>query len=98
MPGPRANVAPVTAQTTSQTEAWVMKRAITLSIGAMALAATALPSAAADLGARPITKAPVAAPIAAYNWSGCYIGANAGGEWSRYSGDVTVGAFPGAVV
>jgi outer membrane immunogenic protein len=75
-----------------------MKRAITLSIGAMALAATALPSAAADLGARPITKAPVAAPIAAYNWSGCYIGANGGGEWSHLTGTVTAGVFPGAVV
>jgi outer membrane immunogenic protein len=68
----------------------------------MALAATALPSAAADLGARPITKAPIAAPIAAYNWSGCYIGANGGGKWGRYSGDVaTAGvvgfAFPGAL-
>jgi len=58
----------------------------------MALAATALPSAAADLGARPITKAPVAAPyVAAYNWSGCYIGANGGGEWSHISGTVAAG-------
>jgi len=60
----------------------------------MALAATALPSAAADLGARPITKAPVAAPIAAYNWSGCYIGANAGGKWAKADPTVTVGTFP----
>jgi len=57
----------------------------------MALAATALPSAAADLGARPITKAPIAAPIAVYNWSGCYIGLNGGGEWSHLSGTVTAG-------
>jgi outer membrane immunogenic protein len=54
----------------------------------------ALPAAAADLGARPITKAPVAAPIAAYNWSGCYIGANGGGKWGRYSGTVTAGVAP----
>jgi outer membrane immunogenic protein len=71
-----------------------MKRAITLSIGAMALAATTLPSAAADLGARPITKAPVAAPIAAYNWSGCYIGANAGGKWANGDSVLTIGTLP----
>jgi len=55
-----------------------MKRAITLGIGTLALAAMTLPAAAADLGARPITKAPVAPPPAAFSWSGCYIGANAG--------------------
>src|SRR3954452_2003473 len=67
-------------------------------IGALALAGLTVPASAADLGARPITKAPVAAPIAAYNWSGCYIGANAGGKWGRYSGDVTAGVFPGATI
>lgn len=37
---------------------------------------------AADLPARPIyTKAPP--PAAVYNWSGCYIGGNGGGIWSR---------------
>jgi outer membrane immunogenic protein len=47
----------------------------------------ATPASAADLGARPITKAPMAAPIAAYDWSGFYIGAHIGGtsadkDWS----------------
>jgi len=58
-----------------------MKRAITLGIGALALAATTLPTSAADLGARPIAKAPIAAPIALYNWSGFYIGGHVGGLW-----------------
>lgn len=39
-------------------------------------------ASAADLPARTYTKAPaVVAPV--YNWTGFYIGANAGGEWSR---------------
>ena len=72
-----------------------MKRTITWGIGAMALAATTLPTSAADLGARPITKAPIAAPVALYNWSGFYIGGHVGGlfadkDWT----DVTVPGFP----
>ena len=35
------------------------------------------PAAAADLAARPYTKAPTA-PAAVYNWTGFYLGANAG--------------------
>jgi outer membrane immunogenic protein len=36
-------------------------------------------ASAADLAARPYTKAPVLAPV--YSWTGCYIGAQAGGKW-----------------
>jgi outer membrane immunogenic protein len=39
-------------------------------------------AAAADLAARPYTKAPPAA-VAAYNWSGCYVGVEGGGDWGR---------------
>src|SRR5262249_36792146 len=67
-----------------------MKRALALSVGAVALAAMSFPAAAADLGARPITKAPVAAPPPVYNWTSCYIGVNGGGKWSHLSGDVAV--------
>jgi outer membrane immunogenic protein len=44
-------------------------------------------ASAADLAARPYTKAP---PMIAtiYDWSGFYIGANAGGAWSRKCWDV----------
>src|SRR5262245_43207209 len=58
-----------------------MRRAITLSIGAVALGAMMIPAAAADLGARPVTKAPVAAPVPVFSWTGCYIGGNVGGKW-----------------
>jgi outer membrane immunogenic protein len=40
-------------------------------------------TSAADLAARPYTKAPVAAPVMTYNWSGCYIGGNVGGGWAK---------------
>jgi outer membrane immunogenic protein len=44
-------------------------------------------ASAADMAARPYTKAP---PMieAMYNWSGFYIGANAGGGWSRSCWDI----------
>jgi outer membrane immunogenic protein len=67
-----------------------MKRAITLGIGALALAGLTLPTSAADLGARPITKAPAVAPPIAFSWTSCYIGGNAGGKWGRFSGDATI--------
>jgi outer membrane immunogenic protein len=51
-----------------------MKRALILGIGLAGLAA--LPAAAADLPVKAPIVSPVAAP--AVNWSGCYVGANAG--------------------
>jgi outer membrane immunogenic protein len=39
-------------------------------------------AAAADLPGRIQSKAPVV-PTAVYNWTGCYVGANVGGGWSR---------------
>jgi outer membrane immunogenic protein len=68
-----------------------MKRVFTLSAGLLALAA--VPAAAADIP----MKAPVAAPVMApaYNWSGCYIGGNGGGKWSRTSGGADVAAATG---
>src|SRR5258708_18936517 len=47
-------------------------------LGTVALVAFAAPAAAADLAARPYTKAP-AMIAAVYDWSGFYIGAN--GAW-----------------
>jgi outer membrane immunogenic protein len=58
-----------------------MKRVLSLGIGALALATLSFPAAAADLGARPVGKAPVVAPVALYNWSGFYIGGHVGGVW-----------------
>jgi outer membrane immunogenic protein len=53
-------------------------------LGAMGLAALgmAAPASAADLAARPYTKAP-AMVAAIYDWSGVYIGINGGGGWSH---------------
>jgi outer membrane immunogenic protein len=69
-----------------------MKRAITLGIGALALAGMTLPTSAADLGARPYTKGPVAAPVPVFTWTGCYIGGNVG--WGFGDNDVRVAVSP----
>jgi outer membrane immunogenic protein len=58
-----------------------MKRlALTISISAVVLGTVA--ASAADMAPR-YTKAPVAAPIMTYSWTGCYIGGNVGGGWER---------------
>ena len=55
-----------------------------LGMSAIALALTALPAAAADLRRPMPVKAPPPAPVvAAYNWSGFYIGAHGGGAWAE---------------
>jgi outer membrane immunogenic protein len=62
-------------------------------LGTVALVAFAAPAAAADLAARPYTKAP---PMIAaiYDWSGFYIGANGGWGSSRKCWDVVPLAGP----
>src|SRR5215216_6980081 len=61
--------------------------------GAALSVATA--ASAADMQARPYSKAPPAAVVAAYNWSGFYIGAMGGYGWD--SGDSS-GGFGGGTV
>jgi outer membrane immunogenic protein len=63
--------------------------------------AIAAPGFAADLS-RPVpyTKAPIAEPVSAYNWSGFYLGANAGAKWANFdetfrSGTLTPLGFSG---
>ena len=57
-----------------------MKKFLLATVALVALGATA-PALAADLAARPYTKAPAyAAPI--YNWTGFYIGGHIGGAFS----------------
>ena len=57
-----------------------MKKFLLATVALVALGAT-VPALAADLGARPYTKAPAyAAPI--YNWTGFYIGGHVGGAFS----------------
>jgi outer membrane immunogenic protein len=64
-----------------------MKKFLLATVGLIALGMTA-PASAADLAARPYTKAPpIAAPMM-YDWSGFYIGANGGYGWARQCADV----------
>ena len=75
-----------------------MRVSIFKTIAASALAAMAVASAAsaADLAARPYTKAPVMAPI--YDWTGFYIGGNVGYSWGRSSDTSTLTNGAGAVL
>jgi outer membrane immunogenic protein len=52
-------------------------------LSAVGLVVMAISASAADLAARPYTKAPPVAVAAAYDWSGFYIGVNAGSGSSR---------------
>ncbi|WP_441277753.1 outer membrane protein [Tardiphaga sp. 172_B4_N1_3] len=64
---------------------------------AVAAVATGSPASAADLAARPYTKAPALAPV--YNWTGFYIGGNAGYSWGKSRTDTTfVNTATGAVI
>jgi len=49
---------------------------------------------AADLPARPYTKAPVAA-VVTNNWTGCYLGANVGGGWTHTRQEFAPAPFTG---
>src|ERR1700674_2934860 len=71
-----------------------MKKFLLATVGLVVLGMAA-PASAADLAARPYTKAP---PMVAaiYDWSGFYIGANGGWGSSHKCWDIT--NFPGATV
>ncbi|MDN5002003.1 outer membrane protein [Bradyrhizobium sp. GCM10027634] len=55
-----------------------MKKLMLVMVATVAMAGAA---SAADLAARPYTKAPIAAP--AVNWTGCYVGAGGGGAMTK---------------
>jgi outer membrane immunogenic protein len=57
-----------------------------LALAGLSLATSA---SAADLAARPYTKAPAPMVAAVYDWSGFYIGINGGGGWSHKCWDTT---------
>src|SRR6185295_13873570 len=61
----------------------MVKRSLLAGLGALALVTSA---SAADL---PRANAPYAAPafVSGYNWTGFYLGINAGGAWGRSSWD-----------
>jgi outer membrane immunogenic protein len=70
-----------------------MKKLLLITASLVAISAAA-PASAADLAARPYTKAP---PMMAaiYDWSGFYIGINGGGGTSRNSWDLVGGGNEG---
>ena len=59
-----------------------MKTKLIVSAAAVLLAGVSAASAA-DLAARPYTKAPVVAPTPVVNWTGLFIGVEGGGGWGR---------------
>ena len=65
-----------------------------IAIAAAALAMGSMSASAADLAARPYTKAPVA-PLAVYNWGGFYIGGHVGGAWTNQEWVNTANVIPG---
>jgi outer membrane immunogenic protein len=60
-----------------------LKLIIFSAVAVSAIVGTSVASAA-DMAARPYTKAPTA-PVMTYNWTGCYVGGNLGGGWSSIS-------------
>ncbi len=71
-----------------------MKKLMLVTASLVALGAAA-PAVAADLAARPYTKAPPMVQ-AAYDWSGFYIGVNGGGGTSRNRWDLVGGLSEGS--
>jgi outer membrane immunogenic protein len=75
-----------------------MKKFLLATVGLVALGFLA-PASAADLAARPYTKAPPPMLPALYDWSGFYIGANGGWGSSRKCWDLVSNVFtPGGLV
>ncbi|MBR0959712.1 outer membrane protein [Bradyrhizobium japonicum] len=64
-----------------------MKKNLLLAAVSLVALSAAAPALAADLAARPYTKAPPAAIAAVYDWSGFYIGINGGGGSSHATWD-----------
>ena len=69
-----------------------MKKFLLATVALSALAAA--PAVAADLAARPYTKAPAMIPAPIYNWTGFYIGGNAGYGFSDRDTITTTGQLP----
>ncbi|OKO80235.1 membrane protein [Bradyrhizobium sp. NAS80.1] len=71
------------------------KKVLLAAVSLVALSAAA-PAVAADLAARPYTKAPPAMVAAIYDWSGFYIGINGGGGSAHTTWDVVGGLREGS--
>ena len=73
-----------------------MKKILLGTVALAALGMAAAPASAADLAARPYTKAPPPMVAAIYDWTGFYIGLNGGGGSNRNCWDLL--AVPAGVV
>jgi outer membrane immunogenic protein len=71
-----------------------MKKTFLLVTASVVALGAAVPAFAADLPARTYTKAPPMV-VAAYDWSGFYVGVNGGGGWSRDTWNVVSGLSEG---
>lgn len=60
-----------------------MKWGLTFGIGLLALAGSAITASAADIPARPVYKAAPPPAAVVFDWTGFYVGVNAGGAWGR---------------
>jgi outer membrane immunogenic protein len=65
-----------------------MKKILLSTVALAALGMAAAPASAADLAARPYTKAPPPMVAAIYDWTGFYIGLNGGGGSSHKCWDI----------
>ena len=63
-----------------------MKKLVLVGVSLLAMCCAAN---AADLGRRPVYKAPPAAVVGPYNWSGFYIGGQVGYQWGDHSVSAT---------
>ncbi len=68
-----------------------MKTILFAAAATVLLASTA---SAADLAARPYTKAPAPVVVPVYNWTGFYVGGNVGGKWTDQSAFWPNATFP----
>lgn len=72
-----------------------MKKILLGTVALIALGATA-PALAADLAARPYTKAPAYVPAQIYNWTGFYLGGHVGGAFRGDDNNVFGGSRDGS--
>ena len=70
-----------------------MKLVLLAAAALAGLTAAGQPAVAADIGRMP-TKAPAALPAAVENWTGLYVGGNAGYSWGRTDLDYSVAGVP----